>query len=55
MSKILRNYRMRVKRPGLLSENQRKTKDLSDLQDPFADYDIICKFYIGFQLKLTLK
>ena len=46
MSKILKNYRMREKRPGLLSEDQRKTKDLSDLQDNFADYDMICKSYV---------
>ena len=39
---------MREKRPGLLSENQRKTKDLSDLQDHFTDYDMICKSYIVF-------
>ena len=40
MSKISRNYRMRKKkRPGLLSENQRKTKDLSDLQDHRAYYE----------------
>ena len=39
---------MREKRPGLLSKNQRKTKDLSDLQDHFADYDMICKPYIVY-------
>ena len=48
MSKILKNYRMREKRPGLLSKNQRKTKDLSDLQDHFADYDMNCKSYIVY-------